>query len=113
MDDFDKEMRNEFKNKLTKALKDKSEKEKPKMTGKTLTDLNDSLFNELERLSNASDSNLENEVERSKAITNIATKIIDNAKLSLDAKKYIDEMGGESRTKVPLMLSMEKNETIK
>lgn len=59
----------------------------------TLGDLNNHLFAQLERL-NDEDMNMETlemETNRAKAITMIAGKVIDNAKLVLDAKKYMDD----------------------
>lgn len=70
-----------------------------------LSDLNNYLFEQLERLNddeNLSDENFNKELERSKAITQIGNTIINNAKLALEGKKYIDEMGNNKA--VPLML---------
>lgn len=59
------------------------------MTKNKLSDLNDHLFMTLERLGDEdlSDEELEKEIERSKAISTVAGKIIDNARLVLDAQK--------------------------
>lgn len=70
-----------------------------------LTDLNNYLFEQLERLNddeNLNEENFNREIERSKAITQIGNTIINNAKLALDGKKYMDEMGNSKA--VPLML---------
>ena len=59
----------------------------------TLGDLNNHLFAQLERL-NDEEMNMETlemETNRAKAITMLAWKVIDNAKLVLDAKKYMDD----------------------
>lgn len=59
----------------------------------TLGDLNNHLFAQLERL-NDEDLDLEGlqtETDRAKAITMIAGKVIDNAKLVLDAKKLMSD----------------------
>lgn len=59
----------------------------------TLGDLNNHLFAQLERL-NDEEMNMETlemETNRAKAITMLAGKVIDNAKLVLDAKKYMDD----------------------
>ena len=59
----------------------------------TLGDLNNHLFAQLERL-NDEEMNMETlemETNRAKAITMLAGKVIDNAKMVLDAKKYMDD----------------------
>ena len=63
------------------------------MTKNKLSDLNDHLFMTLERLGEEDLSNeeLEKEIERSKAISTVAGKIIDNARLVLDAQKTAAE----------------------
>lgn len=70
-----------------------------------LIDLNNYLFEQLERLNddeNLIDEKFVKEIERAKAITTIGNTIINNAKLALDGQKYIDEMGNNKA--VPLML---------
>ena len=54
-----------------------------------LTDLNDHLFAQMERLSDESLSaeQLQREVERSRAVSSIAKDIVGNAKVVLDAQK--------------------------
>ena len=60
-----------------------------------LTDLNDHLFAQLERLNNEDmpEEKMAMEIERSKAVGNIAKNIITNGRLLLDSKKHFDEMG--------------------
>lgn len=60
------------------------------MAKNTLSDLNNHLFAQLERLSDEglSDENLNKEIERSKAISTVAKTIIDNAKTSLEGAKF-------------------------
>lgn len=69
-----------------------------------LTDLNNYLFEELERLNDDEmldqDNNLDKELKRAKAITGISTSIVNNAKLVLDVKKYADELGIKNETEV-------------
>ena len=69
-----------------------------------LTDLNNYLFEELERLNDDEtldqDNNLEKELKRAKAITGISTSIVNNAKLVLDVKKYADELGIQNESEV-------------
>ena len=71
-----------------------------------LINLNNYLFEQLERLNDDdildNDDNLKKELARTKAITTVSSNIINNAKLALDAKKYVDEYG--ERSVVPLML---------
>lgn len=60
----------------------------------TLTDLNNHLFAQMERLSDESlkTEQLMFETERSKSLTIIARTIIDNARLVLDAQTRIDDI---------------------
>lgn len=62
-----------------------------------LQDLNDCLFKELERLNNDEElkdaENLEREMKRSKAVTDLANTIINNARTLLEAQKFIKENG--------------------
>ena len=75
-----------------------------------LGDLNNYLFEQLERLND--DDSLENEenfnkeMQRSKAITDVSKTIISNANLLLNAKKYQDEYGIK-QNEVPDMLRIE------
>lgn len=59
----------------------------------TLGDLNNYLFAQMERLDDESlsDEDLKKELERSKAITGIASQIVANANLVLKAKIAYDE----------------------
>lgn len=65
------------------------------MAQDTLKNLNDHLFEELERLNDDSlkGDELSAEEERAKSMALIATKIIDNAELALKAIKHQDEYG--------------------
>ncbi len=58
-----------------------------------LIDLNNHLFEQIERLGDEdiSDEELEKEVIRSKAMTTVAQTIINNASLVLKAKQHNDE----------------------
>lgn len=70
-----------------------------------LIDLNNHLFAQMERLSDEdlTADKLTDEINRSQAIQKIASVIIDNAKLALDAHKAINE--GTIKT-APAMLGM-------
>lgn len=63
------------------------------MNKNTLGDLNNHLFAQLERLSNKNlkGENLQEEISKAKAVSDIASKIIDNGSLLLDAKKWFDD----------------------
>jgi len=71
----------------------------------TLLDLNNYLFEEIERLNDESLSTeqLQQEINRSKAIEGIAARAIDNAKVVLDAARVRDSMY-ELKPAVPRML---------
>jgi hypothetical protein len=58
-----------------------------------LIDLNNHMFAQLERLSDEDikEDQLAVEINRSKAISQLATQIINNAKLALDAHKSIND----------------------
>jgi len=70
-----------------------------------LTDLNDHLFAQLERLGeeDLQGDALQNEVERSKAITSVASQIIGNARLALDAQKTMAEYCNRSIKPIPML----------
>ncbi len=70
-----------------------------------LTDLNDHLFAQLERLGDEDlqGDALQNEVKRSKAITSVASQIIGNARLALDAQKTMAEYGNRSIKPIPML----------
>lgn len=72
------------------------------MPRNTLGDLNNHLFMQLERLNDEDlkGDKLTEEIERSKAVTNVAKEIIANANIVLQAKKYTTEYLSE----VPKML---------
>lgn len=70
-----------------------------------LSDLNDHLFAQMERLSEEGmkPEKLALELERTKAVTSVAKEIISNARLVLDAKIRIADI--PERTELPAMLS--------
>lgn len=63
------------------------------MIKNTLGDLNGYLFEQLERLNaeELSGEELETELKRVKAITEVASHVIANGKLVLDAQKFLDQ----------------------
>ena len=71
----------------------------------TLGDLNDHLFAQLERLGDEDikGENLEAEIKRARAITYVASQIIANGTLVLEAQKLVDDhMNADA--KLPKML---------
>lgn len=72
----------------------------------TLGDLNNHLFAQLERLSEESlkGDELQEEIERSKAVKEIATQIINNANVVLKAEEFKAEFCGRSKVEAPKML---------
>lgn len=70
----------------------------------TLNDLNNALFEQLERLQDdeamKDEAAFEKEITRSKAITSIASQIIQNGNLSLKACQYAAEYGGDAKKPV-------------
>jgi hypothetical protein len=70
----------------------------------TLTDLNNHLFAQMERLSEESlnHEQLAFEAERSKSLTIIARTIVDNARLVLDAQTRINDI--PERKELPAIL---------
>ena len=77
-------------------------------TKNKLTDLNDHLFMQLERLNDESlkGDKLVAEIDRSKAMAGIASQIIGNAKLVLDAQIAI---GDRLIKEAPKMMGLEAN----
>lgn len=71
----------------------------------TLGDLNNHLFAQLERLSDEEikGEKLEEEIERAKAVTSVASQIINNGNLVLKAKE-LQKYTGTKSEKLPPML---------
>ena len=71
----------------------------------TLVDLNNLLFAQLERLGDEDikGEKLEEEINRAKAVIGVASKIIDNGALALEAHKFADDQMDIDR-KLPKML---------
>lgn len=76
-----------------------------------LADLNNHLFEQLERLNDEEliGDKLQEEISRSKAITDVASKLIDNGNLMLKAVHEQNEYGTSSRN-VPQLLLGASNE---
>jgi len=74
-----------------------------------LIDLNDHLFEQLERLNDEdlSGDELESELKRAKAISSVANNIINNASVMLEAQKHKDEYyGSKSQDDIPAILKL-------
>ena len=71
-----------------------------------LSDLNDHLFEELERLNDEDlkGEALQEERERAKSMANIAQTIINNGELALKAEKHYEEYGDKKQ--LPPMLQI-------
>lgn len=71
----------------------------------TLTDLNNYLFEAIERVNDdsLSDEELDREIKRSETVQKIAKTIIDNGNLALSAKKHLDEYGKGENVELPLL----------
>ena len=71
----------------------------------TLTDLNNYLFEQLERLQDDSldETGLEKEIQRSEAVQKVAKTIIENGSLALQAKKHLDEYGQGDKVELPML----------
>ena len=78
------------------------------MTKNKLLDLNNHLFEALERINDdkLQGEKLQEEMARAKTITQIGNTIINNASLALEAKKYKDEFGRGAT--LPLMIENAK-----
>lgn len=75
-----------------------------------LSDLNNHLFMQLERLADESLSTeqIETEVKRSDAIVQVADKIVDNARLQLQACKLVADHGDRFLKHLPMLGAPEK-----
>lgn len=73
-----------------------------------LSDLNDHLFAQLERVNEEgiSDDLLNAEIDRSKAVIGISKEIVANARLALDAERFKAEYAG-TRIELPKMLEQQ------
>lgn len=74
-----------------------------------LTDLNDHLFEQLERLNDEQlkGDNLTAEINRSRAVSTVASQIINAAKVTVDAMKLIKQEGA-SESEMPLIFGDQK-----
>jgi len=75
-----------------------------------LSDLNNHLFEQLERLNDddLSGEDFEREIQRSRAMSDISRQIIDNAKVQLDVAALALEYGANVSVEDVLMIGYEK-----
>lgn len=71
----------------------------------TMADLNNHLFEALERLNdeNLTPEQLEREIYRSRSMAEVAKTIIANGNLALEARKHMDEYGCKDTVAIPLL----------
>ena len=71
----------------------------------TLTDLNNYLFEAIERLNDDTldETQLDKEIKRSEAVQKVASTIIANGTLALQAKKHLDEYGQGDNVELPML----------
>ena len=76
-----------------------------------LTDLNDHLFAQLERLSDEDlkPSELQHEVNRGAAICQVAKSIITNGQLVLKAEQFKQDVGELRKQSLPKMIGGDRN----
>lgn len=77
-----------------------------------LIDLNNHLFAQIERLGDEelNKDKLTEEVERAKAVTDVAKRIIENGRLALDAKKAQSEFTGGLKELPDMLETVKTNE---
>ncbi|MBU3811240.1 MAG: hypothetical protein H9893_06260 [Candidatus Niameybacter stercoravium] len=72
----------------------------------SLVDVNNYLFEAIERLNDdsLSDDQLDKEIKRADAVTKVAKTIVDNTTLALNIKKHLDEYGKGDSYQIPGMI---------
>ncbi len=73
-----------------------------------LSDLNDILFEQLERITDddLDEDKLQHEIQRTTSVVTLADRIVDMARLQLEAAKAIANAGGGGRLNVPSTLAL-------
>ena len=77
----------------------------------TLTDLNNYLFEAIERLNDDSldPDELDKEIKRSEAVTNVANTIIANGEMAIRAQKVMYDYGRGTTVEIPLLGITDEN----
>ena len=72
----------------------------------SLTDVNNYLFEAIERLNDDSltDEQLDKEIRRADSVTKVAKTIVENTTLALNIKKHLDEYGTGQNYMIPGMV---------
>lgn len=76
----------------------------------TLTDLNNHLFAQLERLSDEDlkEEALDTEIKRAEAVSKVGSEIIKNGELQFKVMKHMDEYGYDRKKQIPEMLEVKQ-----
>lgn len=76
----------------------------------TLTDLNNHLFAQLERLSDEDleEEALDTEIKRAEAVSKIGSEIIKNGELQFKVMKHMDEYDYDRKKQIPEMLEVKQ-----
>lgn len=99
--------------KSNQLVTNKKETKGTNMNNKLL-DLNNYLFEQLERLNDddMSDEQVEKEIKKANAVTNVARAIIDNAEVELKAMQFFDDRGYEFSKSSMLVFGGEEQKQI-
>ena len=78
----------------------------------TLADLNNYLFEQIERLNDdeLTDEQLDRELKKTDSIVKVSEKIIQNGELAFKTMQHMDEYGYGTKRSVPKLLSSEEGE---
>lgn len=79
------------------------------MMKNTLMDLNNYLFEQIERLNDddLTEEELEKELKKTDAVVKLSEKIIENGELAFKTMRHMDEYGYGMEHNLPKMLAME------
>ena len=71
----------------------------------SLADLNEILFNQIQKIQNedVTDEELEKEIKKSEAITKLSSQVLSSANIALQAQKQFDEYGTGRTVDIPLL----------
>ena len=71
----------------------------------SLVDLNEILFNQIQKIQDedATDEELEKEIKKSEAITKLSSQVLNSANIALQAQKQFDEYATGRTVDIPLL----------